>query len=46
MQLLDDAILDLLQRGKISGDDAYAKSNSKAKFREYIKNPPKDFTEV
>jgi twitching motility protein PilT len=46
MQLLDDAILDLLQRGRITGDDAYSKSNSKAKFREYIKNPPKDFTEV
>jgi len=46
MQLIDDAIMDHLQRGIISGDDAYAKANSKAKFREYIKNPPKDFTEV
>lgn len=46
MQLLDDAIMDLLQRGMISGDDAYSKANSKAKFREYIKNPPRDFTEV
>ena len=46
MQLLDDAIMDLLQRGMISGDDAYSKANSKSKFREYIKNPPRDFTEV
>jgi len=46
MQLLDDAIMELLQKGKISGDDAYAKANSKAKFRDYIKNPPRDFTEV
>lgn len=46
MQLLDDAIMDLLQRGMISGDDAYSKANSKAKFRDYIKNPPRDFTEV
>lgn len=46
MQLLDDAIMTLLQKGIISGDDAYSKANSKAKFRDYIKNPPRDFTEV
>ncbi len=46
MQLLDDAIMDLFQKGIISADDAYTKSNSKVKFRNFIKNPPMDFTEV
>ncbi|PKN35510.1 MAG: type IV pili twitching motility protein PilT [Deltaproteobacteria bacterium HGW-Deltaproteobacteria-19] len=46
MQLLDDAIMELLNKGWISGDDAYQKSNDKARFRQYLKNPPTDFTEV
>ncbi|MFH1076118.1 MAG: type IV pilus twitching motility protein PilT [Pseudomonadota bacterium] len=46
MQLLDDAIMELLQKGWISGDDAYNKANEKAKFRSYMKNPPQDFTEA
>jgi twitching motility protein PilT len=46
MQLLDDAIMDLYQKGWISADDAYLKANDKAKFRNFIKNPPADFTEA
>jgi twitching motility protein PilT len=46
MQLLDDSIQDLLQRGLISADDAYAKCNDKQKFRPYLKSAPADFTEV
>ncbi len=46
MQLLDDAIMDLMNKGWISGDDAYQKCNDKGRFRQYLKNPPTDFTEV
>ena len=46
MQLLDDAIMDLLNKGMISPDDAYSKSNDKAKFRPFLKTPPTDFTEA
>ena len=46
MQLLDDAIMDLLNKGKIHPDDAYAKANDKGKFRPYLKTPPTDFTEA
>ncbi|MBW2646392.1 MAG: type IV pilus twitching motility protein PilT [Deltaproteobacteria bacterium] len=46
MQLLDDAIMELYEKGWISGDDAYTKANDKAKFRAFLKNPPTDFTEV
>jgi twitching motility protein PilT len=46
MQLLDDAILDLLNKGWISADEAYTKSNDKSRFRPYLKKPPTDFTEV
>ncbi len=46
MQLLDDAIMDLFEKGWISGDEAYAKSNEKSRFRPFLKNPPKDFTEA
>ncbi len=46
MQLLDDAIMDLLNKGKIHPDDAYAKANDKGKFRPYLKSPPTDFTEA
>ena len=46
MQLLDDAIMDLYNRGWISADDAYLKCNDKAKFRPFLKSPPTDFTEV
>lgn len=46
MQVLDDAIMDLYNKGWISGEDAYAKSNEKAKFRPLLKTPPADFTEA
>ncbi len=46
MQLLDDAIMDLFQKGKISGDDAYMKANNKAMFRGFLQNPPSDFTDA
>ncbi len=46
MQLLDDAIMDLLSRGWIAADDAYNKANDKTKFRPFLKTPPTDFTEV
>jgi twitching motility protein PilT len=46
MQLLDDAIMDLYQKGWISSDEAYAKANDKAQFRPLLKAPPADFTEV
>lgn len=46
MQLLDDAIMDLLNKGWIGAEDAYNKSNDKAKFRPFLKTPPTDFTEV
>jgi twitching motility protein PilT len=46
MQLLDDAIMELLNKGWISADDAYAKANDKNKFRQFLKNPPTDFTDA
>jgi len=46
MQLLDDAIMDLYEKGRISPDDAYAKANEKSRFRPLIKGAPVDFTEV
>ena len=46
MQLLDDAIMEMLKKGWISADDAYAKSNDKGKFRPFLKTPPTDFTEA
>ena len=46
MQLLDDAIMELLDKGWISADEAYTKANDKGKFRPFLKNPPTDFTEA
>lgn len=46
MQLLDDSIMDLLQKGWIGTEDAYIKANDKTKFRTFLKTPPADFTEV
>lgn len=46
MVLLDDAIMELYEKGWISADDAYLKANDKGKFRNFIKNPPVDFTEA
>jgi len=46
MQLLDDSIMELLNRGWISADEAYSKANDKVKFRPFLKKSPSDFTEV
>ena len=46
MMLLDDAIMELYEKGLISADDAYLKANDKGRFRNFIKNPPADFTEA
>ena len=46
MQLLDDAIMELYSKRKISADEAYTKANDKAKFRPLLKSPPTDFTEA
>jgi twitching motility protein PilT len=46
MQLLDDAIMELLNKGWISVDEAYAKANDKSKFRPLLKTPPADFTDA
>ena len=46
MTLLDDSIMDLFKRGIISAEDAYAKSNDKARFRPLLKGAPVDFTEA
>ena len=46
MQLLDDAVMELLNKGWISPDEAYVKSNDESKFRPFLKKPPDDFTEA
>lgn len=46
MLLLDDAIMDLYNKGWIDPDEAYMKANDKAKFRPFLKNPPADFTDA
>jgi len=46
MQLLDDAIMMLLEKGWIAAEEAYMKANEKAKFRPFLKTPPSDFTDA
>jgi len=46
MQSLDDAIEELLGKRIISAEEAYAKCNDKAKFIQYLRHPPSDFTEA
>jgi len=46
MMLLDDAIMEHVEKGRISPDEAYAKANDKARFKPLLKNPPTDFTEA
>ncbi|MBW1635464.1 MAG: type IV pilus twitching motility protein PilT [Deltaproteobacteria bacterium] len=46
MQTLDDAIMELLVKKKISPDDAYSNSIDKSKFLKFLKKDPTDFTEV
>ncbi|MDA3897826.1 MAG: type IV pilus twitching motility protein PilT [Desulfobacteraceae bacterium] len=46
MILLDDAIMDLYNKGWISAEDCYNKANDKQKFRPLLKDAPADFTEA
>ncbi len=46
MQLLDDSIMDLYNRGWIRAEDAYTKSYDKAKFRALLAGAPIDFTDA
>lgn len=46
MQTLDDAIMDLLQKKRISAEDAYTNCFEKQKFVKYLRRAPVDFTEV
>ena len=46
MQPLDDAIMKHLQQGLIHSEDAYNKALNKSRFREFLAEPPQDFTEV
>lgn len=46
MQLLDESIMGLYNKGQISAEDAYTKANDKARFRPLLKSPPTDFTEA
>ena len=46
MLLLDDAIMELLNKGWIDPDEAYQKANDKGRFRSFLKNPPSDFTDA
>ena len=46
MQTLDDAIMDFLQRGWVSPEDAYMHCIEKSKFVQFLRKPPTDFTDV
>jgi twitching motility protein PilT len=46
MQLMDDHIMELLEKGWIAPDEAYMKSNEKSRFRPFLKTPPTDFTDA
>jgi twitching motility protein PilT len=46
MQLMDDHIMELLEKGWIAAEEAYMKSNEKSRFRPFMKSPPQDFTDA
>ncbi len=46
MQLLDDSIMELYNKGWIRSEDAYAKAYDKAKFRALLTGAPADFTDA
>ncbi|NQS71141.1 MAG: type IV pilus twitching motility protein PilT [Desulfobulbaceae bacterium] len=46
MQTLDDAIYELLEKRKISAEDAYANCYDKGRFVKYLRTQPADFTEI
>jgi twitching motility protein PilT len=45
MQTLDDAIMNVLQKGWIGSDEAYDKAIDKAKFRPLLKTPPDELNQ-
>ena len=45
MQTLDDAIMNVLQKGWISAEEAYDKAIDKAKFRPLLKTPPDELNQ-
>ncbi len=46
MQTIDDAIMILLEKKKISPEDAYTNCIEKSKFVKFLRKPPVDFTDV
>ncbi len=46
MQSLDDAIMQFLKQDIIDPEQAYNKAVNKSNFRDYLAEPPTDFTEV
>ena len=46
MQTLDDAIFELLEKKRISAEDAYANCYEKARFIKFLRKQPADFTEI
>lgn len=46
MQTVDDAIMELLEKKKISAEDAYINCYEKQKFVKFLRKPPTDFTEI
>ena len=46
MQTVDDAIMVLLEKRKISAEDAYTNCVEKQKFVKFLRRPPTDFTEI
>lgn len=46
MQTLDDAIMEILQKGWIDPEDAYLNAMDKERFKPFLKREVRDFTEV
>ncbi len=46
MKTIDDAIMELLEKKKISAEDAYTNCMEKQRFVKFLRKPPVDFTEV
>jgi twitching motility protein PilT len=46
MSTLDDAIMGLMNNGRIDPNEAYNKCVDKAKFKPFVRSAPADFTEV
>lgn len=46
MQALDDALMEHILAGRIDPNDAYNHCQDKGKFRQFLTQPPDDFTDV